>query len=76
MDSELYQQLGRMEAMLARSVTQLDALSEAIYGNGKPGINTRLDRLEQAAKRHKWTMRTLIAGAIAFLGDWLLRFTH
>ena len=26
---------------------KLDALDEAIRGNGKPGIQTRLDRLEQ-----------------------------
>ena len=30
---------------------KLDRLDEAIRGNGKPGINSRLDRLEQDAKR-------------------------
>lgn len=28
--------------------TKLDTLDEAIRGNGKPGIQTRLDRLEHA----------------------------
>lgn len=30
---------------------KLDRLDEAIRGNGHPGINVRLDRLEQDAKR-------------------------
>ena len=29
----------------------LGRLDEAIRGNGKPGINTRLDRLEQSGRR-------------------------
>ena len=31
--------------------TKLDRMDESIRGNGKPGLNTRLDRLEQDAKR-------------------------
>ena len=30
---------------------KLDRIDAALRGNGKPGINTRLDRLEQDAKR-------------------------
>ena len=30
---------------------KLDVLDVAIRGNGKPGINTRLDRLEQDGRR-------------------------
>ena len=38
---------GEFEHMHAK----LDRMDEAIRGNGRPGINTRLDRLEQDAKR-------------------------
>ncbi len=31
--------------------TKLDKLDESIRGNGRPGIQVRLDRLEQDAKR-------------------------
>ena len=41
---------------------KLDRLDHAIRGNGEPGINIRLDRLEQNAIRHtRWMW--LIAGA-------------
>ena len=41
---------------------KLDRLDHAIRGNGEPGINIRLDRLEQNANRHaRWMW--LIAGA-------------
>lgn len=41
---------------------KLDRLDHAIRGNGEPGINIRLDRLEQNAMRHaRWMW--LIAGA-------------
>ena len=41
---------------------KLDRLDHVIRGNGEPGINIRLDRLEQNAIRHaRWMW--LIAGA-------------
>ena len=42
---------------------KLDRLDEAIRGNGKPGINVRLDRLEQDARR-QGRLIWLIVGAI------------
>jgi hypothetical protein len=42
---------------------KLDSLDESIRGNGKPGINTRLDRLERAAKKRE-RLFWMIAGAI------------
>jgi len=39
-----YEQICRAEFQAIRR--QLDVLDEAIRGNGKPGINRRLDRLE------------------------------
>lgn len=41
---------------------KLDRLDEAIRGNGHPGINVRLDRLEQDAKR-QGKLIWLIVGA-------------
>jgi len=56
--------------------TKLDRLDEAIRGNGKPGIQLRLDRLESAQvtrNRLLW----LIVGAtitLAVAGVWKLIF--
>lgn len=43
--------------------SKLDRLDEAIRGNGKPGIQLRLDRLEQDAKRQS-KLIWLIVGAV------------
>lgn len=42
---------------------KLDRLDEAIRGNGKPGIQLRLDRLEQDAKRQS-KLIWMIVGAV------------
>ena len=41
---------------------KLDRLDEAVRGNGKPGIQLRLDRLE-ASERSRSRLLWLIAGA-------------
>jgi type IV secretory pathway component VirB8 len=46
--------------------TKLDRLDEAIRGNGKPGIQLRLDRLE-AAERSRTKLIWIIVGAAATL---------
>lgn len=76
MDPQIHQQLGRMESMLETIAVKTDKLTEAFYGNGKPGILTRVDRLEQSDKRHRWAARTLIAGAVAFVCDVIFRFIY
>ena len=40
--------------------TKLDKLDEAIRGNGKVGITTRLDRLEQIEVRDAATQRAIV----------------
>jgi len=45
---------------------KLDQLDEAIRGNGKPGIQLRLDRLE-AAERGRNRLLWLIAGSVLTL---------
>ena len=42
---------------------KLDRLDEAVRGNGRPGIQLRLDRLEQDAKRQA-KLTWLIIGAV------------
>ena len=46
--------------------TKLDRLDEAIRGNGRPGIQLRLDRLE-AAERSRSRLIWIILGAAATL---------
>ncbi len=54
------QQLTRIDA-------KLDRLDEALRGNGKPGLNVRVDRLEQIeAKRKRLTW--IVVGAFASAG--------
>ena len=45
---------------------KLDRMDEAIRGNGKPGIQLRLDRLEQAENK-RGRVLWLIAGSISTL---------
>jgi len=44
--------------------TKLDRMDESIRGNGKPGINTRLDRLEQDAKRQARLIWLIVGAAV------------
>jgi len=56
--------------------TKLDALDEAIRGNGKPGIQTRLDRLEHAEETRS-RLLWVITGAVVTLaaaGLWKVVF--
>ena len=54
---------------------KLDRLDEAIRGNGKPGLQLRLDRLEQDAHRQGRLIWLLVGAAITLagnaLGGWL-----
>ena len=43
---------------------KLDRLDEAIRGNGKPGIQLRLDRLEQDARRQARLIWLIVGAAI------------
>ncbi len=55
---------------------KLDKMDEAIRGNGKPGIQLRLDRLESSEARRS-RLLWLVIGAVATLavgGAWKLIF--
>jgi hypothetical protein len=44
--------------------TKLDKLDQAIRGNGRPGIQVRLDRLEQDARRQGRLIWLIIGAAV------------
>ena len=48
---------------------KLDRLDEAVRGNGKPGIQLRLDRLEQDAKRQSKLIWLIIGAVITALAS-------
>ncbi len=58
---------GGIERRLDAIERKLDRIDESIRGNGTPGINVRLDRLEQSARRQS-RMIWLIVGAMATTG--------
>ena len=58
--SEQYENVCKGE--FAELHAKLDRLDEAIRGNGKPGIQLRLDRLE-ASERNRSRLTWLVAGA-------------
>lgn len=63
-ESEQYERI--CKAQFTELHGKLDRIDEAIRGNGKPGIQTRLDRLEQA-ERTRGRLLWLIAGALVTL---------
>ena len=72
--SDQYEQVCKDE--FAELHVKLDKLDEAIRGNGKPGIQLRLDRLENAESRRS-RLLWLILGAmvpLAATGAWKLIF--
>ena len=42
-------------------------LADAIFGNGREGVVTRVDRLEQTDKRRSWFERAVIGAVVALL---------
>ena len=63
-NSEQYEKVCKGE--FASVHTKLDRMDEAIRGNGKPGIQLRLDRLESNESRRS-RLLWLIVGAAATL---------
>ena len=43
---------------------KIDRFTESLLGNGKPGINVRLDRIEQLENRRKWLTRAILIAII------------
>ena len=62
-DDNQYEKICKDEFALVH--TKLDKLDEAIRGNGKVGIMTRLDRLEQAAAVRSRLLWLIAASSIS-----------
>ena len=63
--------LTRMEEQLRINTELTQKIANKIYGNGKPGHDTRIDRLEVEANNRRWSVR-LVAGGILSVVVWLI----
>lgn len=64
--AELFETLGQIQTTLASQGTQLDEVHKAVYGNGEPSHDMRLESLEkQMTSRH--ALSAGIAGAVSLL---------
>lgn len=63
MSADLINNASGIERRLDAIERKIDRIDESIRGNGTPGINVRLDRLEQSASRQRRVI-WLIVGAI------------
>ncbi len=64
--TDRYEEVCRAQFAMLRA--KLDAIDEAIRGNGKPGLNRRLDRLEVVSSvwaRFGWLLVGAIVGVVA-----------
>lgn len=61
-----------LERHLQEDTSRFDAITNAMHGVGnKPGLLTRLDRLEQSDKSRKWIV-TVLGGSLAVqLWQWI-----
>ena len=73
-NSQQYEQVCKGE--FASIHTKLDRMDEAIRGNGKPGIQLRLDRLETASATRSRLLWLIVGAAVtlAIGGLWKLIF--
>lgn len=53
---------------------KLDKIAESIVGNGKIGLTTRLDRIEQIERGRKWLLRTVGVAVIGLLAKMVWGF--
>ena len=62
--------LQRIENRQAHQDERIERIDEAIRGNGHPGLNTRIDRLEQSAVARGFWLKAIgvaMIGQIALL---------
>ena len=63
----LEQLAGKVEERIEQDDRRHERVAHTIYGNnGSAGVLIKLDRLEQAHERQKWTVRTAL-GAVVVL---------
>jgi len=70
-EEEQYERVCKGE--FAEIGSKLDRIDSALRGNGKPGINTRLDRLEQDAKRISRVVWIVCGAGVTVVGALLVR---
>lgn len=64
---EIMQSLGRIEGNLTTALQRLDEHHSLLYGNGQPGMKTRLDRLEQLEIKRAALVKGSVGVALAAL---------
>lgn len=64
---EIMQSLGRIEGNLTTALQRIDEHHQMLYGNGQPGMKTRLDRLEQLELKRAALVKGSVGVALAAL---------
>lgn len=64
---EIMQSLGRIEGNLTTALKSIDEHHQMLYGNGQPGLKTRLDRLEQLELKRAALVKSSVGVALAAL---------
>ena len=49
--------------------------NDYLLGNGREGLMIRVDRLEQAAFKHKWAIGVAFSGALAAILEFIHKWT-
>jgi len=57
-----------MESVDANQTKLLEKHDKTLYGNGKTGLDTRVDRIEQVEKGRKWNLRVVWGAIVGLCG--------
>ena len=77
MEQSIENELRHVNQALDLILDKLDLVhkhEEAIYGNGKVGLITRVDRMEQRAEAHKWILGISLVAFFTSISDWVVKF--
>jgi hypothetical protein len=58
-----------LETRIDGRLTDLTALEHRVYGNGKVGLSTLVDRLNTSEERRVWAFRAIVVAIIGLLVD-------
>jgi hypothetical protein len=61
-----------IDSRLEKGEAKMNALSEAIHGNGKPGLNGRVDKIELILQRQESLMWRILQPALPVIYGLLL----
>lgn len=72
---KIHERLASLETILRDVLVEVrkdvDKHDEAIYGNGKPGLKTVVERLKEAEERRTWTIRAIGAAVIGLIANFI-----